>query len=81
MHHIAIFHDIFLSFHTQFTRLSHFCFTPVSNKIIIFNNLSTNKPLLEIGVDNSRSLRCCGSNRNGPGTNLFDTGGEIGLQV
>ena len=50
------------------------------DKVIIGDRLGTNKAALKISMDYTRSLRSGVAFVNGPSTNFFDAGSEIGLQ-
>jgi len=79
MHHIAIFDDILFAFNTHFTGFFNFLFT--AKVLIVFkgDDFGADKPFFKITVNDSCGLRCRGANRDGPGTDLFFSGGKIGL--
>ena len=70
VHNIAVFHDIFFTFHAHFTSFFYFSLTAISNKIIISDYLSTNKSFLKIGVNYPCGLRGSVSLMNRPRTSF-----------
>ena len=70
MHHISVLHDIFLTLYTHLSGSTYSRLRLIFDKIIVADNLGTDKTLFKIRVDNSGRLGCLISFVNRPGTAL-----------
>ena len=81
MHNITIFNDVFFAFDANLAGVTASLLRAKCYIISILDNLGTNKTLLEVGVDNARSLRCFCATRIGPSTRFVCSRCEEGFEV
>ena len=81
MDYVTIRNAIVLALQSPLTRFFRTCLTLVGYEIVIGHHLGPNEAFLEVSVNNTRCLRGCGSDFNGPGPNLFWPRSEVCLQI
>ena len=57
MHDVAILHHIVLALDTHLACLANSSLRTILDIVVIFDNLSTDEALFEVGVDNTSTLR------------------------
>ena len=73
---VAVLHDVFFAFETGEAFFAGGLAAAAGDQIIVANDLGTDKAAFDVGVDLAGCLRCLGADRDGPGTDLFFTGGQ-----
>ena len=81
MHDVAILHDVFFAFDAEFTCLTASGLATKCDIIFVLDNLSTDKTTLEVGVDDTCTLRRFATRFEGPSTYLVATCGEESAEL
>ena len=81
MHDVAILHHIFLTFNTHLTCLADSSLRAILDIVVVLDDLSTDKALLEIGMDDTGTLRSLPAFFISPGLHLHLTSGDERLKV
>ena len=71
MKNIAIVNNVVFPFDAQLALFFTGLLRAKGNKIVILHHLGTDKATLQIAMDDTSGLWCCGSTLNGPGANFF----------
>ena len=77
MHDVAILHNIFFSLNTHLTGFFHGLFAAKTDKVIVLDDLGTDKPFFKIGVDDTGTLRCFASAEECPSPYLIAPGRKV----
>ena len=81
MHDIAVLHDIFLTLNAHLACLTDSSLRAILDIVVILDDLSADKALFEIGVDNTSTLRSLPTLLLGPGLYLHLASGDKGFEV
>src|SRR5436190_12314538 len=73
---VAVLHNILLTFQAGKAFFAGGLTRPASNEVVVPNDLSSDKPAFDVGVDLAGGLWCFCADGNGPRTNLFFAGGQ-----
>ena len=81
MHDVAILHHIVLALDTHLACLANSSLRTILDIVVIFDNLSTDEALFEVGVDNTSTLRSLPAFLIRPGLHLHLTSSDESLEV
>src|SRR5882724_6837492 len=76
MHDVAVLHDIFLAFETEFARLARARFAIEGDIIVVSDRLGPDEAFFKIGVNDAGRAWRPRAFRHGPGARLLGSGGE-----
>ena len=81
MHDVAILHDVVLALDGQFAGLADGGLGAVLQVVVVLDDLSAYKTLLEVGVDDAGTLRSLPALLVSPGLHLHFAGGDERLEI
>ena len=81
MHDITILNHVILTLNTHLSCLADSCLRSVLDIVLVFNYLSTNKAFLEVGMDDTTTLRSLPAFFICPSLDFHLTRSEKGLKI
>src|SRR6478735_11926019 len=81
LHDVAVLHDVVLALETRLALRARLDDRARRDEVVERDDLGLDEALLEVGVDDTGRLRGLPALADRPGTSLFRTGREVGLQA